>query len=90
LYRRDLSSLFQIVPAPDSFGKDYGPDLAVWLVPRRLDPFRFDPLRPARNPDGRAFDFGRGSASGADLWMLSVRIRSGSSKKSLSARSFAA
>jgi len=34
LYRRDLSSLFQIVPAAGNFGKDYGPDLAVWPAPR--------------------------------------------------------
>jgi hypothetical protein len=85
LYRRDLSSLFQIVPAAGSFGKDYGPDLAVWFAARRDDPFR-----PARNPGARDFVFGRGSTSGADLWMLSARIRSGSWKKSLSAQSFAA
>jgi hypothetical protein len=35
--------LFQIVPAAGSFGKDYGPDLAVWLAPRRVDPFRVNP-----------------------------------------------
>jgi len=90
LYRGDLSRLFQIVPAGGTFGKDYGPDLAVWPAPRRLDPFRFDPLRPARTPGAGDFVFGRGSTSGADLWMLNARIRSGSSKKSLSAQSFAA
>ncbi|MFZ0239814.1 MAG: hypothetical protein WAL37_21030, partial [Xanthobacteraceae bacterium] len=63
LYRGDLSSLFQTVPAAGTFGKDYGPDLAVWLAPRRLDP-----LRPARIPGARDFVFGRGSASAADLW----------------------
>ena len=35
LYRGDLSGLFHIVPAVGSFGKDYGPDLAVWLATRR-------------------------------------------------------
>ena len=67
------------------FGEDYGPDLAFWAACRRLEPFG-----PARMPAGcRASRFGRGSVSGADLWMLSARIKPGSSKKSLSEHSLA-
>jgi len=60
LYRRDLSSLFQIGPAPGTFGKDYGPDLAVWRAARRFEPFRFEPL-PAAAPQAGAI-----SSSGAN------------------------
>src|SRR5215471_13501440 len=51
---------FKSSPPAGTFGKDYGPDLAAWLAPRRVDPFRLDPLRPARNPTARDFVFGIG------------------------------
>src|SRR6516164_356977 len=53
-----------------TFGEDYGPDLAFWAACRRLD----RSVRPACRP-AAALAVLAGSVSGADLWILSARIK---------------